>query len=89
VRGHAAHAGHPYTDLGHLLRFDQDPGYLGADPDAWCERRGDRQADALELAPNADLRALVDLASRAGQNPVADRAAALLRLIAEGDDVHA
>jgi aminoglycoside phosphotransferase (APT) family kinase protein len=84
-----AHSGHPYTDLGNLLRFDRDPTYQLAVVDAWCERRGDRRPDALELARNADLWALVDLASRAGQNPVADRAERLLRGIAAVRDPHA
>ena len=56
---------------------------------AWCERRGATPAEALDLARAADLWALVDLAARAGENPVADRAAARLRAIAATGDVHA
>ena len=56
---------------------------------AWCERRGSTPAEALDLARAADLWALVDLAARAGDNPVADRAAAQLRAVAETGDVHA
>ena len=84
-----AHSGHPYTDLGNLLRFDRAPAYAGGVLEAWCDRRDDRRADALELARAADLWAVVDLAGRAGDNPVADRAAALLRAIAGSGDLHA
>jgi Ser/Thr protein kinase RdoA (MazF antagonist) len=84
-----AHSGHPFTDLGNLLRFDRRPAYAEAVLAAWCERRGGTDSAALDLARAADLWALVDLAARAGQNPVADRAAALLRAIAAGRDLHA
>ena len=84
-----AHAGHPFTDLGNLLRFDRHPAYVGAVLDAWCERRGSSPSAGLDLARAADLWALVDLAARAGDNPVADRAAALLRAIATSGDLHA
>jgi hypothetical protein len=56
---------------------------------AWCERRGGSPAQALELARAADLWALVDLAARAGDNPVADRAHEHLVAIARTGDVHA
>ncbi len=84
-----AHAGHPFTDLGNLLRFDRHPSYVESVLGAWCDRRGGAPAQALDLARAADLWALVDLASRAGDNPVADRAAAHLRAIAETGDPHA
>ncbi len=84
-----AHAGHPFTDLGNLLRFDRHPVYVEAVLRAWCERRGGSPEEALDLARAADLWALVDLASRAGDNPVADRAAGLLTAIAESGDLHA
>jgi len=84
-----AHSGHPATDLGNLLRFDRAPAYVEAVVTAWCERRGSTPAEALDLARAADLWALVDLAARAGDNPVADRAAAQLRAVAETGDVHA
>jgi aminoglycoside phosphotransferase (APT) family kinase protein len=83
-----AHAGHPSTDLGNLLRFDRHPAYVGGVLAAWCERRGGTPAEALDLARAADLWALVDLAARAGENPVADRAADLLYVIAEIGDLH-
>jgi aminoglycoside phosphotransferase (APT) family kinase protein len=84
-----AHAGHPFTDLGNVLRFDRGPSYSDAVLAAWCARRGGSPAEALEVARAADLWALVDLASRAGQNPVADRAARHLRAIAGSGDLHA
>jgi len=84
-----AHSGHPFTDLGNLLRFDRHPSYVEAVLAAWCDRRGGTPAAALDLARAADVWALVDLAAREGQNPVADRAAALLRAIADSGDLHA
>lgn len=84
-----AHSGHPFTDLGNLLRFDRRPAFLEAVLGAWCERRGGTLREALDLARAADLWALVDLAARAGENPVADSATALLRAIAGSGDVHA
>jgi aminoglycoside phosphotransferase (APT) family kinase protein len=84
-----AHAGHPYTDLGNLLRFDRHPSYVDALLDAWCDRRGGSRQEALDLARAADLWALVDLAARAGDNPVADRAHEQLVAIARTGDPHA
>ena len=84
-----AHAGHPWTDVGNLLRFERQPAYVDAVLLAWAERHGGTPADLLDGARAADLWALVDLASRAGANPVADRADALLRAIAAEGDVHA
>jgi aminoglycoside phosphotransferase (APT) family kinase protein len=84
-----AHSGHPFTDLGNVLRFDRRPAYADAVLGAWCERRGGNPDQALDLARAADLWALVDLASRAGQNPVADRAHAHLLAIARSGDLHA
>jgi aminoglycoside phosphotransferase (APT) family kinase protein len=84
-----AHSGHPFTDLGNLLRFDRRPAYADAVLAAWCERRGTDSAETLELARAADLWALVDLAARRGQNPVADRAHEHLVAIARTGDLHA
>lgn len=88
-----AHAGHPFTDLGNLLRserdLEHDGALAGAVLDAWVGRRGGSPAAALELARAADLWALVDLAGRRGQNPVAEGADALLRAIARSGDLHA
>ena len=46
-------------------------------------------AAALDLARAADLWALVDLAGRRRENPVAERADRLLRAVASRRDVHA
>ena len=84
-----AHSGHPHTDLGNLLRFDRRPTYADAVLAAWCERRSTDPAETLELARAADVWALVDLAARRGQNPVADRAHEHLMAIARTGDLHA
>jgi aminoglycoside phosphotransferase (APT) family kinase protein len=84
-----AHSGHPYTDLGNLLRFDRRPAYADAVLAAWCERRDTDPQDTLELARAADMWALVDLAARRGQNPVADRAHEHLLAIGRAHDLHA
>jgi aminoglycoside phosphotransferase (APT) family kinase protein len=84
-----AHAGHPFTDLGNTLRFDREPAWVEAVLDAYAEARGVEPATALDLARCADLWALVELASRVGENPVAARADALLRAIAHSGDLHA
>jgi len=84
-----AHAGHPFTDLGNALRFDRRPAYVDAVLATWCRRRGGTPSDALELARAAELWALVDLATRRGQNPVTDRAHEHLVAIARSVDLHA
>ena len=81
-----AHAGHPFTDLGNLLRFDRDEGFVAAVLAAYTARRGGDPGTALALARAADLWALVDLAARAGDNPVADRAHGRLLAIARTGD---
>ncbi len=84
-----AHAGHPYTDLGNLLRFERRPAFAESVLAAYCDRRGGTPAEALDLARAADLWALVDFAGRSGENPVAAAATALLRSIARARDLHA
>ena len=84
-----AHAGHPWTDLGNLLRFDRHPDYVDGVLAAWTSLRGGERDAALEGARAADLWALVDLAAREGENPVADRSATLLRAVAASGDLHA
>jgi aminoglycoside phosphotransferase (APT) family kinase protein len=81
-----AHAGHPFTDLGNLLRFDRDPDLTAAVLDAYCARRGGEPGAALELARAADLFALVELTGRRASNPVAARADRLLRAVARARD---
>ena len=77
-----AHAGHPFTDLGNLLRFERDEVFTDAVLAAYTGRRGGSAGDALALARAADLWALVDLAARRRENPVAERADRLLRKVA-------
>jgi Ser/Thr protein kinase RdoA (MazF antagonist) len=84
-----AHAGHPWTDVGNLVRFERHPAYVDAVLQAWTDVRGGSAAALLEGARAADLWALVELSSRAGANPVADRADVLLRTIAAEGDLHA
>lgn len=84
-----AHAGHPFTDLGNLLRFERDEAFTRSVLTAYVEHRGGVADDALTLARAADLWALVDLATRRGQNPVADRADQQLRTIVRTGDLHA
>ncbi|HET6652155.1 MAG TPA: phosphotransferase [Nocardioides sp.] len=92
-----AHAGVPGTDLGNLLRFDREPVFAEAVVDGYLRVAGhlddldapDGRQRLLDRARAADLLALVDLAGRRGENPVADRADALLRAIATTGDLHA
>jgi aminoglycoside phosphotransferase (APT) family kinase protein len=84
-----AHAGSPFEDLGNLLRFDRDPVFAGAALASYASLVPDAPADLLDRARAADLFALVDLAARHGENPVADRARALLREIGRRRDLHA
>ncbi len=84
-----AHAGHPFTDLGNVLRLDRHPAYVEAVLDVYAAARGTAPAEALRLARAADLWALVDLAARRDENPVAARAEELLRAVAGERDVHA
>ncbi len=81
-----AHAGHPFTDLGNLLRFDRSPELEQSVLAAYAERRGTPPEQALALARAADLWGLVDLAARRAANPVAARADRLLRAIVRERD---
>lgn len=81
-----AHAGHPFADLGSLLRFERDPVLTTAVLQEYAARRGTDPASALALARAADLAALVELASGAGQHPDAERAERLLRVVSRTGD---
>jgi Ser/Thr protein kinase RdoA (MazF antagonist) len=81
-----AHAGHPFTDLGNLLRFEREELFTAAVLERYAERRRVPTGEALALARAADLWALVELASRRGRNPVADAADRLLRAVARTRD---
>lgn len=95
-----AHAGTPGADLGNLLRFERHPEFVAAVIGAYLEVAGDLDGlsglDAragrerlVGLARAADLAALVELAGRRGENPVADRADAQLRAVAASGDLGA
>ncbi|KAA1419245.1 phosphotransferase [Nocardioides humilatus] len=79
-----AHSGHPFTDLGNVLRFDREPAYVDGVLAAWQARQGTNPKEAAALADAADLVAVIDLAARAGSNPVATRAAEHLRAVVLG-----
>ncbi len=84
-----AHSGSPFEDLGNLLRFEREPVFAGAVLAAYAARVPDAPDDLLDRARAADLFALVELASRRTQNPVAERAHELLLAIARTGDLHA
>jgi aminoglycoside phosphotransferase (APT) family kinase protein len=84
-----AHAGGPFTDIGNLLRFDRDPALADPVLATYAERVPDAPANLLDMARAADLYALVDLAGRREQNPVAERAHTLLQAVARTGDLHA
>ena len=84
-----AHAGSPYADLGNLLRFERRPPFVEAVLTEYAVLPGETPERALELARAADLFALVELAARHGQNPMADLAHRLLLAIARQRDRHA
>jgi aminoglycoside phosphotransferase (APT) family kinase protein len=84
-----SHAGSPWSDLGNLLRFDREPGFAGAVEAAYRDFMPAAPADLLARARSADLFALVDLAARRGENPVADAAHERLLAIARSGDLHA
>lgn len=82
-----AHAGHPATDLGNLLRLRRDPAYAEAVLEGWAAVRGGEPGRWLGLARCADLWALVELAARRTPSPPARRAGRLLLEIARRGDV--
>jgi aminoglycoside phosphotransferase (APT) family kinase protein len=82
-----AHAGSPYTDLGNLLRFCDDP-VLGGAVLSVVRSTGPSLGDRLvERGRVADLWALIDLASRPAANPVAAAAHTLITRIADTADL--
>ena len=82
-----AHAGTPFTDLGNLLRFERDRTLSDSVLGAYSARRGVPVDEALARARAAALWALVDLAGRRHNNPVAARAEGLFRAIARNRDI--
>jgi aminoglycoside phosphotransferase (APT) family kinase protein len=84
-----AHSGNPYTDLGNAVRFERHPAWVEAAVSTYAGHLGEEPHVALDLARRADLWALVELAARRGQHPIADQAHDLLRAIAAVRDAHA
>ncbi len=84
-----AHAGLPVTDLGNLLRFEREEVFAGTVLDTYRELVPDAPPRLLDRARAADLYALVDLAARRGENPVAEQAHRLLLAVASSGDLHA
>ena len=87
-----AHAGHPFTDLGNLVRFERMPAYIDGLLAAYTERHEGEDHLAEAMARAADLWALVDLAARhqsAPDNTVAADAHDLLRAISAARDLRA
>jgi aminoglycoside phosphotransferase (APT) family kinase protein len=78
-----SHAGSPYADLGNLLRFCEDPVLAGAVLSVLRGSRLDLGEPLVDLGRAADLWALVDLAGRLGENPVAAAAHALVLRMAD------
>ena len=72
-----AHAGTVGADLGNLVRFDRAPAYVDAVP------------TLLERARAGDLVAVMELATRMGTNPVAERAHRQLVAMVRAGDLHA
>lgn len=84
-----SHAGSPFTDLGNLLRFDRRPDLADAVLSTYADNVVDAPEDLLDRARAADLWALVDLAARREENPVAQRAHDRLLAMARSGDLHA
>lgn len=83
-----AHAGHPWADLGNLLRHlePDEPGRALVDAAlaAYATLVPDVPRDVLARAEAADLPALVELAARPDETPPVDLARRRLRTLLEG-----
>ncbi len=84
-----AHAGSPYTDIGNLLRFETDEAFCRGVVETYAALAPGVSPRFVELGRAMDLLALVDLGARAGENPVTDQAARLLRETARTRDLGA
>lgn len=84
-----AHSGHPFSDLGTLLRFDRHPAWDEAVLAGWTAVRGDDAEEARDLARCADLAPLLRTAIRPGGNLVVDLADVFLAEVAARGDWHA
>ncbi|MFC9692771.1 phosphotransferase family protein [Kribbella sp. NPDC056951] len=76
-------AGSPYADLGNLLRFETDPVFAGAVLSGLRGSGVELPEPLVDLGRAADLWALIELASRAVDNPVVAAAAALVYRMAD------
>ena len=84
-----AHAGHPWTDVGNLLRFERHPAYVDAVLAAWTEPAW---RDAGRTCSTARGRPTCGRSSTWPRAPARTRSrprAELLRAIAESGDLHA
>ena len=84
-----SHAGIPFSDLGNLLRFDREPGFVESVLSAYTRGALSPSDRVLDLARAADLWALVDLAARRDAHEVAGRAHDLLLAMTRAGDLHA
>ncbi|TIC81031.1 aminoglycoside phosphotransferase family protein [Nocardioides sp. GY 10127] len=84
-----AYAGAPETDLGNLLRHEERPALVEPLVEVYADLRGEDPGLLVERARALDLLALVELASRAGTHPPAERAERLLRHCARARDLGA
>jgi aminoglycoside phosphotransferase (APT) family kinase protein len=84
-----AQAGTPGADLGNLLRFEREPVLARSVLESYTDAVPDAGERPLDRARAADLVALVELAARRGENPVAQRAHDLLVAVARTGDLHA
>ena len=84
-----AHSGHPFTDLGNLLRFDRRPEYVAGVLASWKSHHGTDADAALGLArgrrPDGPRRPRRPQRS----DPIATAAGALLHAIVDAGDWHA
>jgi aminoglycoside phosphotransferase (APT) family kinase protein len=78
-----AHAGSPYTDLGNLFRFCQDPVLAGAVLSVVRGSGLDLGEPLVELGRAADLWALLELAARSTEHEVAAAAHGLVSRMAD------
>ncbi len=83
------HSGSPYADLGNLLRFERHREFTDAVLGSYRRFMPTTPDDLLDRALASDLFALVDLAARRGQSPVADLAHHHLLGIARTGDLRA
>ncbi len=78
-----AHAGSPYTDLGNLFRFCEDPVLAGAVLSVVRGSGLELGEPLVDLGRAADLWALLDLAARSTEHEVAAAAHALVARMAD------